>query len=446
MERNEDVINLSRLFGVIMERWRALGSIVLLFTILALVTSFLLPPKYESTALVQTRNSGNADTSGAAAALATLGGGGTSSPTLNYIELMKSRTVLEPIIESLDFPTEKKPEAKSFAKKYLDIKNTKGTNVIEVSATWGTPDGAQQIAQGVVDNFLLMQTDMNRETQSFLLKFLDKRIEESKDEAESAEEKMLAFSKEHKLYSPNEQVGYVVKEMQAFDKSMADFEVQIKSVQADLDAAEAALSEKKLESKIYNISDNEIVHGLRSSIVGKQVELVGLEQYYTDQHPSVEKARNELKQLQNSLAAEVAAAVDSNSVTLNPTQSELLKREAMAKVNLSVAKASKAALEDEWKKKESAFSQLPDDVLEYIRLQRNSTIKNEVYLNLVKQSEQTRLQRAVESMDIQIVDSANLPDEDEPVAPKKLLITLLGTVVGVLFAAGYSLLVYRREA
>ena len=133
-------------------------------------------------------------------------------------------------------------------------------------------------------------------------------------------------------------------------------------------------------------------------------------------------------------------------MTLNPTQSELLKREAMAKVNLSVAKASKAALEDEWKKKESAFSQLPDDVLEYIRLQRNSTIKNEVYLNLVKQSEQTRLQRAMESMDIQVVDSANLPDEDEPVAPKKLLITLLGTVVGVLFAAGYSLLIYRREA
>ena len=85
-------------------------------------------------------------------------------------------------------------------------------------------------------------------------------------------------------------------------------------------------------------------------------------------------------------------------------------------------------------------------MLEYVRLQRNVTIQSEVYLNLVKQSEQSKLQAAMESMDIQIVDPANLPDEDRPVAPRKKLITAIGFVVGVLFAMGYSMLVYRREA
>ena len=81
-----------------------------------------------------------------------------------------------------------------------------------------------------------------------------------------------------------------------------------------------------------------------------------------------------------------------------------------------------------------------------MRLSRDSKVKNEVYLNLVKQYEQNKIQAAMESMDIQIIDAANLPDIEKPVAPRKKLITAIGFVVGVLLAMGYSLLAYRREA
>ena len=39
----------------------------------------------------------------------------------------------------------------------------------------------------------------------------------------------------------------------------------------------------------------------------------------------------------------------------------------------------------------------------------------------------------MESMDIQIIDPADLPDEDKPAAPNKKLIILLGFVIGILF-------------
>ena len=445
MDRNEDSIDLGRLFWVMGRHKAVIFGIVGICTLIALVISLILPKQYESTTLVQTSNA--TASSAGAAALAALGGAGTSSPTMNYIELMKSRTVLEPIIDSLDFEeAEKKPDAKSFAKKYLDIKNTKGTNLIEVSARWGTPEEAQRISQTVVDNFLLMQTDMSRQTQSLLVTFLEKRIDEAKEASEKAEAKLLAFSKTHKIYSPDDQVKHVLDQMLAFDKSVADFEVSIKSGQASLDAANAALEEQKMSSRAYNVSDNAIVQGLRSQIVAKQVELVGLRQNYTEKHPSVQRAVEELHQLENSLQAEVVASVDSNAVTLNPTQSELLKQQALAAVGLAVSKATKKAVEEEWGKKEAELGKLPDDVLEYVRLQRDVTIQNEVYLNLVKQSEQHKIQAAKESMDIQVVDGANLPDIERPVAPRKKLITAIGLVIGILLAMGYSLLAYRREA
>ena len=447
MDRNEDSIDLGRLFWVMGRHKAVIFGIVGICTLVALVISLILPKQYESTTLVQTRSAAKVDISGAAAAMAALGvgGGSVSSPTTNYMELMKSRTVLEPIIDSLDFGPDERPDTKSFAKKHLDIKNTKGTNLIEVSARGDTPEEAQRISQAVVDNFLLMQTDMNQQTQSLLMKFLDDRISGMKRDAEVAEAKLAAFSREHKLYSPSDQAKAAIEQMAAYDKAIGEVKVAATSAQASLDVANEKLGEQKSASKAYNISDNTTVQKIRDQIVAKRVQIVGLEQNYTDMHPSVQQARKELEQLQKLLNSEVVASVESNTTTLNPTQSQLLSNRALAAVNLAVANASEQALKEQQSKKEQELGSFPEDVMEYMRLSRDSTIKNEVYLNLVKQYEQNKIQAAMDSMDIQIVDPANLPDVEKPVAPRKKLITAIGFVVGVILAMGYSLLVYRRE-
>lgn len=448
MERNEDSIDLSRLFQIMGNHKSVIVGIISICTIVAAVISFVLPKQYESTTLVQTRSAAKVDISGAAAAMAALGvgGGSVSSPTTNYIELMKTRTVLDPIIDSLGFEEAQKPDAKGFAKAYLDIRNTKGTNLIEVAARGKTPEEAQHISQAVVDNFLLMQTDMNQQTQSLLMKFLDERIGTAKHEAEDAEAKLAQFSREHKLYSPDDQAKAAIEQMAAFDKAIGEVEVAARSAQASLDAANEKLGEQKSASRAYNISDNATVQKIRDQIVAKRLEIVGLEQNYTDLHPSVQRAKKELEQLQNSLDAEVRATVESNATSLNPTQSQLLSNRALAAVNLAVATASESALKKQQAKKEEELGTFPDDVMEYMRLSRDSKVKNEVYLNLVKQYEQNKIQAAMESMDIQIIDAANLPDIEKPVAPRKKLITAIGFAVGVLLVMGYSLLAYRREA
>ena len=327
MDRNEDSIDLSRLYHIMCEHKPAIFCIVGICTLAALVISFLLPKQYESTTLVQTRTATKMDISGAASAMAALGlgglgGGSVASPTTNYIELMKSRTVLDPIIESLNFE-EERPTSKDFAKKYLEIKNTKGTNLIEVTARGKSPEEAQQISQNVVDNFLLMQTNMNQQTQSLLMKFLDERIHSTKDEMEKSEDTLAQFSREHKVYSPTDQAKAVVEQMAAYDKEIGKAEVEAASAQASLSAANEKLGEQKSGSKAYNISDNGTVQRIRDQIVSKRVELAGLEQNYTELHPSVQKAQKELEQLRASLNAEVISSVDSGATTLNPTHSEL---------------------------------------------------------------------------------------------------------------------------
>lgn len=445
----EESIDLGKLWQVTKAHKKVVGGIIVGCTAIATITAFVLPKQYESTTLVQTRNASKEKGGQAAAAMAALGvGGGASSPTNNYMELMKTRTVLDPIIDELyeGKDPEKKPDAAAFAKSNLDIKNTKGTNLITVTAKGKTPEEAQQISQEVVDNFLKMQTDNSQQTQSLLVQFLNGRIEEAKKDSDDAAQKFADFSREHKLYSPDEQLKQAITQVSAYDKSIADLQSQQKAAQAQYDVATNKLGQQKSGAKAYNINDNGTVQSIRGQIVAKEVELVGLRQKYTDNNPTVIAAQQQLNQLQSDLASEVSAVVDSNAASLNSAQMELLKNQAVAEASISAAKASEDAVRAKKAEIEQDIDKYPDDMVTYLQLKSDAEIKKTIYTNLVQQCEQNKIQEAMESMDIQVIDAANLPDEKKPSAPKKKLIAAIGLALGCIIAFGYSLVMYKREA
>ena len=347
-EQQEESIDLGRLASIMWERKKVTGGIIAGCTAIAIATAFILPKQYESTTLVQTRSAGN-DISGmkamAAAMGVNVGGSGSNASPLNYIELMKSRTVLDPIIDNMDWDDpKKKPTAKDFAKKNLDIQNTKQTNLITVTAKGRTPEEAQMISQGVVNNFLAMQTDKNQQTQSLLVKFLNDRIENAKKESDEAAQKLADFSRENKIYSPDDQVKLAITQLDAYDKAVSDMQAQQKSAQAQYDVATQKLGEQKAGAKAYNINDNSTVQSIRSQIVAKEVALTELRQRYTDQYPDVIAAQKQLNKLRQSLITEVNNVVDSNAATLNTAQMELLKNQAVAQAQASAAAASEEAI------------------------------------------------------------------------------------------------------
>ena len=448
-EKQEESIDLGRLASIMWDRKKVTGGIIAGCTAIAIATAFILPKQYESTTLVQTRSAGN-DISGmkamAAAMGVNVGGSGSNASPLNYIELMKSRTVLDPIIDNMDWDDpKKKPTAKDFAKKNLDIQNTKQTNLITVTAKGRTPEEAQMISQGVVDNFLAMQTDKNQQTQSLLIKFLNERITDAKKEAEDARQKFADYQKEHKMYSPDEQAKKTVAKLDAFDNALKDIKVGKATGQAKLDAVNAKLGEIKASSKAYNINDNANVQNLRAQIVAKQVELVNLRQHYTEQNPAIINAKATLQELRQQLASEVDAAVDSNVTSLNPAQSDLLKEQAQAQASLAVANASETAINERKAEVEDNLTDFPQEVIEFMELKQEAEMKNGIYTALVNQCEQDKIQEAMESMDIQVIDPADLPDEYKPAFPIKKLVTAVGLVLGCIIAFGYSLMVYKRE-
>lgn len=447
---DNDTIDLRKLFSLMLEKKKIVIAIIVICTIIATIVAFVLPKSYQSTTLVRVK-SGGSSMSGYAAMAAgfgiDIGGAGSSASPESYIELMKSREVLNPIIEKIDLTDEEREKMKAddFFKKYLEITNTKKTDLINIAAYGKTPEEAQMISQGVADNFLALMTKLNKEDNSTTLKFLDERIKIAKEEMETAENKLAAYQQEHKIYAPDEQAKAIIANLNNYDTTIAQLQAQTEGDNAKLAGVTSQLEQQNASLLEYNVSDNTNIGNIREAIVNKRVELVGLQQQFTDEHPDVIKAKEELNSLERSLSDEIAKAVNSQSVTLSPVQSNLLKDKISTEVQISVNNASLEALKAKQAEAQENIATLSADSVEYMRLERNAKITGQVYTSLVQNYEQTRIQEAKDSMDIQIIDAADLPKEDMPAKPNKKLIVVIGFVLGIMFSFGYTLYNYSRR-
>lgn len=448
---DNDTIDLKKLFSLMIEKKKIVLAIVVICTIIATIVAFILPKSYQSTTLVRVKSGGSSSAMAGYAAMAAgfgidIGGGSSGSPE-SYIELMKSREVLNPIIEKVDLTDEEREKMRTedFFKKYLEITNTKKTDLINIAAYGKTPEEAQMISQGVADNFLALMTKLNKEDNSSVLKFLDERIKIAKEEMETAENKLQAYQQEHKIYAPDEQAKAIIANLNNYDTTIAQLQAQSEGDSAKLAGVTSQLEQQNASLLEYNVSDNTNIGNIRESIVNKRVELVGLQQQFTDEHPDVIKAKEELNSLEKSLSDEITKAVNSQSVTLSPVQSNLLKDKISTEVQISVNNASLEALKAKQAEAQESIATVSADSVEYMRLERNAKITGQVYTSLVQNYEQTRIQEAKDSMDIQIIDAADLPKEDMPAKPNKKLVVVIGFVLGIMISFGYTLYNYSRR-
>lgn len=448
--KDNDTIDLRKLFSVMIEKKKIVIAIIVFCTIIATIVAFVLPKSYQSTTLVRVKSGGNSAMSGYAAMAAGFGidiGGSSSASPEAYIELMKSREVLNPIMEKVDLTDEEREKMRTedFFKKYLEITNTKKTDLITIAAYGKTPEEAQMISQSVADNFLALMTKLNKEDNSTTLKFLDERMKIAKEEMETAENKLQAYQQEHKIYAPDEQAKAIIANLNNYDTTIAQLQAQSEGNSAKLAGVTSQLEQQNASLLEYNVSDNTNIGNIRESIVNKRVELVGLQQQFTDEHPDVIRAKEELNSLEKSLSDEIAKAVNSQSVTLSPVQSNLLKDKISTEVQISVNNASLEALKAKQAEAQENIATLSADSVEYMRLSREANITGQVYTSLVQNYEQTRIQEAKDSMDIQIIDAADLPKEDMPAKPNKKIIVAIGFVLGIMISFGYTLYNYSRR-
>ena len=415
-DNNKDVekeIDLEEFIGVLKTDKNKYLKIAAGCTIIALVLAFILPEKFSSTAVVRAKaTAGMSGISSDMAAMAALAGfGNVKSNTQSYIEIMQTRSVIEPLIEKTD-TLDADDEIKEYKlldeyiKKYLKFDNPKDTDIIKITAISKDPQEAQQIAQGVVENMAVTLTKVNQTGTSSYRKFLEDRIQIADSEMKDAEAKLEAFKQKSGVFLPGEQATGIIEQLSEIDKSIAAVQVQ-----RDTKAKQLELLDNGEVATVYNSGLDTAATEVRQALVSKELALKDAQQKYTDKHPAIIELKAELAALKAQVKKEAATEVAASNVRLNALNTQ------------------KAAIE-------SKISQLSSDGLEYVELSRKVATTREVYSILVKSMESARIQEAMNSMDLQVIAEANLPLYKS--WPPKAIITIVGAIVGFMACIGHA--------
>lgn len=415
-DNNKDVekeIDLEEVIGVLKTDKNKYLKIAAGCTIIALVLAFILPEKFSSTAVVRAKaTAGMSGICSDMAAMAALAGfGNVKSDTQSYIEIMQTRSVIEPLIEKTD-TLDADDEIKEYKlldeyiKKYLKFDNPKGTDIIKITAISKDPQEAQQIAQGVVENMAVTLTKVNQTGTSSYRKFLEDRIQIADSEMKDAEAKLEAFKQKSGVFLPGEQATGIIEQLSEIDKSIAAVQVQ-----RDTKAKQLELLDNGEVATVYNSGMDTAATEVRQALVSKELALKDAQQKYTDKHPAIIELKAELAALKAQVKKEAATEVAASNVRLNALNTQ------------------KAAIE-------SKISQLSSDGLEYVELSRKVATTREVYSILVKSMESARIQEAMNSMDLQVIAEANLPLYKS--WPPKAIITIVGAIVGFMACIGHA--------
>lgn len=450
INKSESTIDLKKILDIVKEKKIILVTIIAICTIIATIAAFVMPKQYSSSSMVKIKSTNSNNVSVVLTNIASQLGADTGSSDNSpesYIEVMKSRAVIESLIENLDLPEEVKAkmDVNGFVKSHLELTNIRKTNLINITAYGKTPEEAQKINQALIDSFDNFMVKLNEDSKNYALEELSQKVDQAKINVTEAEDKLASYQQEKNIYAPDEQVKAIIDSLSSYDKAIAQLQTEADGDNAKLAGVTSQLEQQNAALLEYQVSDNTNVGNIREAIVNKRVELVGLEQRFTAEHPDVIRAKEELNTLNDSLNKEINNAISSQSVTLSPVQSSLLQSKLETEIKIAVNNASLEALKAKEVEAQSNIANLTSDNVEYARLLRDAKMKDEIYITLVKYYEQSKINETNKSMNIQVISEPNLSREDVPAKPNKKMIIAIGFAFGLVISAGYMAYIYSRR-
>ncbi|WP_062602347.1 polysaccharide biosynthesis tyrosine autokinase [Caballeronia calidae] len=224
----------------------------------------------------------------------------------------------------------------------------KQTGVIQISLENQNPDKAAQIANALAQSYLRQHIESKQADASKMLEFL--KTEEPR-------------------------------------------------LKADLQHAEAALTEYQRQAGVINASDEAKVYlegsvSYEAQVSALRLQIATLEQRYGNLHPSLTTARQQLAQLET-------------------------QRERYA----------------------TRFRDLPQSEVKAVALRRDAKVAKDIYVLLLNRVQELSVQRAGTGGNVHIVDAALRPGD--PVKPKKVLIMSAAVILGLILGTGF---VFARRA
>lgn len=430
-EEDEITIDLRELLQEVKRNIPIVRKVTLGCIAAAALYLLVVPPTFESTAILRIQDKSGSKMGGMAAML--MGGGGAKGLPATYEEMLKGRSVVEPLIKEMEEADSdgKYPRYETYIEgKRIVTEPVKGSELLSVTYTAKTAEDAQKGAKILLNNFMNHINHLSRDHEHAVRVFLEERLTEAKKELTKAEDDINNYQKEHKIITPDASVAVVSEKLILSDKAKAENKLR----QAEGQAL-AAASDKFLKGNAARIADSTAIKAYNNKLAELEAERIKLASRYTEKHPSMIKINQDIAELQAKLDEAIAAVADGKTAANNDTYTAVLAGKFKGESEATVAQSNLDAikrLEEEYK---GDIEKLTDEQRKFLELKRHAAVAGEVYKMLSQRLEQAKIDEVAAVQDVQIVENPNLPEKRSK--PKRALTLILATLLGIIASSGY---------
>ena len=419
-----------------------MGGIFVLFLLLA----FLLPKQYQSSVMIQVKPQ-NASLGALSnnVALLSLAGISSGDSVLDYMSVLKSDRVINPVIKKLGNEDAEKEnfDADDFVKKYMQVDNPRGTSILSFTITADSPENAQRIAGDVVDSLKNAIADVSSAQDSTLVKILEKKNEAAKKKMDADIATLEKYKQENGVFSPTEQEKILLERTSGYEKAKAEETVKINTNSAILGSIEAQIDSQNQKLVDSQMADNSEIQSIRKELFSENEKLAKLQFKFTDDYPEVVKVKENIAYLEGELSKTVAKSIASENVTISPVQMDLLQKRVVAKNNIEAAQAALAQLDTLSKQNVEQSNQLSQKSVKFLELQRNAKVSADTYNMLTKSLEELKIKENIEGMDMRVINAPTLPLKHS--WPRKLYVMVAGGLLYLVIAGAFIYVQYTRR-
>ena len=300
----------------------------------------------------------------------------------------------------------------------LEVTRVQRTYVISIAVTSQDPVKAANLANAVAGAYVLDQLNARYESAETAANWFTQRVESMREQVKQSEEAVANFRREHGLVTTSSDGKLTINEQQ-----LSELNGKLVGARAET-AAKRAAYEQSVQMQGHGDSLQTISEVVRSPVISQlrnqqavaAQKIAELSNRYNNDHPLVVRARAELRDINNSIAAETGRIISN------------LKNE------YDVAKAREDSMQKSLDQISGAGGLDNSVGIRLRELERTNAANKTLFENFLSQSKITSAQSTFDVRDSRIISPAEKPGG--PSFPRKRLVLSLAIVVGCLIGIG----------
>ncbi len=299
--------------------------------------------------------------------------------------------------------------------KYLDVKPSQQSNVIQISYKSPDPRFAAGLANAFAQAYIATTLELRVDPAKQFTTFFTTQSKDSRDALERAQGRLSAYQQAKGIIATDERLDVENARLNELSSQV----VQLQAIASE-SASRQQQAQGAQSDRIQEVLQNPLISGLKADLSRNEARLQELNSKYGVNHPQVIEAKANLNELRSRMEAEI------RRVTGGVAVSSTINRQREAQVKRELESQRSKVLRMKAVRDEGQV------------LVREVESAQRTFDNLMARLNQTALESQSTQSYANMLTSAQPPAEHS--SPKLLLNTALAVFLGALLAVGVALL------